>query len=164
MAKVINAGYTDTAIAENPKLTRGKLNFGADFRTKKEAAGEMVLVNITSPLDRCEEIFYNVTSVKNIYDKTDIHPSVQAPSSRGVNLYTKLNDVYAITDSVDASFLEHHPVGVSITVRTSSSEYITAEIIQTAVARAVSCLYDTGSESTTRLNALLRGSIKPSDL
>lgn len=164
MSKITNVGYTDSPIAGNPVLVRGKLNFGADFRVQKEGAGEMTLTNITSPLDRKEVIMYNVTDIKNIYDKTDIHPSVQAPNARGINLYTKVSDIYAITDSTDANFLQHLPVSASITIRIGNSEYMTAEVAQAVVARCVSTLYETDSVSTTRLNSLLRGAIKPSDL
>lgn len=164
MSKLINAGYTDTPITGDPVLVRGKLNFGADFRVQRENAGEMILTNITSPLDRKENILYNVTDVKNIYDKTDIHPSVQAPSTKGINLYAKVSDVYAVTDSTDADFLQHLPVSVSITIRVPSLEYITADVVQSVMARCVSTLYETDSETTVRLNSLLRGAIKPSDL
>lgn len=162
--KTLNPGYTDTAIAENPVLTRGKLNFEADFRIKKEAAGELVLTNITSPLDRPEEILLNVTDIKNVYEKTSVDPSAYSPSRRGINLYSKLTNHYSLTDSEDADFLNVLPISVSITVRTPASEYVTPTVIQTVVARAVSTLYDTGSESTTRLGSILRGALKPADL
>lgn len=164
MAKVINAGYTDSPITGNPVLVRGKLNFGKDFRVQREGAGEMVLTNITSPLDRRENIMYNVTDVKNIYAKTDIHPSVQAPSTRGINLYTRLTDTYAVTDDTDADFLQHLPVSVSITIQSIASQYISADVIEQSLARCVSTLYETDSQTTSRLNSLLRGAIKPSDL
>lgn len=164
MSKIISPGYTDTAIVGDPVLVRGKLNFGADFRVQSDSKGEMILTNITSPLDRGETIQQSYSNISNIYEKTGIDPSVYAPSKRGVNIYTKLSDTYAVTDSVDADFLQHLPVSVSIVVRTASSEYLTAADVQTVVARAVSCLYDTDDESTTRLNAILRGSLRPSDL
>lgn len=162
--KQISVGYTDTPISGTPTLARGKLNFGADFRVKDEGAGKLILTNITSPLDRNEEIMYSTTSVANIYDKTSIDPSVYAPSRKGVNLYSKITDIYEVTDSTDADFLIQLPVSVSITIRTANSPYIDANAVQAVVARAVSTLYDTDSESITRLNALLRGSLKPSDL
>jgi hypothetical protein len=164
MAKIINAGYTDTAYSGTPVLTRGKLNFAADFRIAKDSPDTLTLINLTSPFDRIEENMLKFTNVPNIYDKTAIDPSVYAPSRRGVNLYTKLTNVYQVTDDADAMFVQHLPVTVSITIRAPQSPYIDSTTIQTVLARAVSTFYDTGSETTTRLNAALRGSLKPSDL
>lgn len=163
MSKIISAGYTDTTTTAT-QLDRGPLNFGADFRVKAEGPGTLTLVNITSPFDRTEEIMMNVTNIANIYDKTSIDPSVYASNKRGVNLYSKVTDIYQITDDTDPSFVVQSPLSVSITIRAQQSEYITATHVQTAIARAVSTFYDTGSEALTRLNAALRGSLKPSDL
>lgn len=163
MSKVISPGYTDTATTAT-QLDRGALNFGANFRVKTDKAGDMSLVNITSPFDRTEEIQYSVSNIANIYDKTAIDPSVHAPNKRGVNVYLRLQDVYQVSDDTDPSFLQHLPVSVSIVIRAPQSEFITASHVQTVLARAVSGLYDTGSEEVTRLNAILRGSLKPSDL
>lgn len=163
MAKVINAGYSDTATTATT-LARGPLNFGADFRLKVDKSGEMTLVNITSPFDRPEEILMNVSNIANIYDKTSIDPSVHAPNRRGVNLYTKITDIYKVTDDTDPSFEQHLPLSVSIVIRAPQSEYISAAHVQTVLARCVSALYDTGASTTTRLNGILRGALKPSDL
>jgi hypothetical protein len=164
MAKIISPGYTDTSIPENPVLTRGKLNYNKDFRPAKDGNGSLTLVNITSPMDRPEEILMNFSQIKNIYDKTSIDPSVYAPSTKGVNLYLKLQDTYQVTDDTDPSFVQHLPITASITLRVPQSEFITATNVQTVLARAVSGLYDTGSVAVDRLNAALRGSLKPSDL
>lgn len=164
MAKVISTGYTDTAIAENPVLTRGKLNFTSDFRLGTTKSDQLTLVNLTSPNDRVEKALITVSDIKDVYQNTDIDPSVYAPSRRGINLYVQLKDTYSVTDSVDADFEQHLPISASITVRVPASQYLTAEHVQTAVARAVSLLYDQGSVTTTRLNSLLKGSLKPSEL
>lgn len=164
MAKIVSKGFTDTAIPENPVLVRGKLNFAKDFRVKSENGKTLILTNLTSPLDRNEEIMYSVSSIQNIYDKTDIDPSVYAPSKRGISLYAKISETYQVSDDTDAEFVQNLPIKASISISVPASQYITATEVQTIVARLVSTLYETGSESTDRLNALLRGSLKPSDL
>lgn len=163
MSKIKSPGYTDTATTAT-QLDRGPLNFGADFRVSRDSGNALTLVNITSPFDRTEEIMMNFSQVANIYEKTSIDPSVYAPNKRGVTLYSKLSDTYQITDSTDASFVQHLPVSASLTIRSIQSEYITAEDVCTVIARLVSTFFDTGSETYIRLNAALRGSLKPSDL
>lgn len=164
MAKVISLGFADTSITEVPKLMRGKLNFAADWRPTKDTGAELHLVNLTGPSrDRQEEIMLQCTPVADIYSKTSISPDTYGPSKKGVNVYSRISDVVEVTEA-GTTFLERHPISVSIVIRCSQSEYISADLVQTMVARAVSTLYDTGSETTTRLNAILRGSLKPSGI
>lgn len=164
MSIIINKGYTDTFYEGTPTLTRGKLNFARDFRVKKDSGGELLLANLTSPLDRGEQIMLTHNTIKNVYDKTDIDPSVYAPSRRGVALYAKIQDTFEVTDSSDAEFCQHLPLKASLSITVPASAHITAADIEVLVGRLVSTLYDTGSVTTERLNALLRGSLKPSDL
>lgn len=163
MSKVINRGYTDTATTAT-QLDRRGLNFGADFRVQKDNGPQLELVNITGPLDRSETIYYNVTPIANVYDKSGIDASAFAPNKRGVNIYVRLADIYQVTDSTDAAFLQQLPLSASLTIRIPQSEFITTGDVETLVAGLVSALYETGSETQTRLSSILRGSLKPSDL
>jgi hypothetical protein len=164
MGKIISTGYTDTAYTGTPVLTRGKLNFTSDFRVGQTKADQIVLVNLTSPNDRIEKATIAFSNIKDIYQNTEIDPSVYAPSRRGINLYVQLKDTYSVTDDVDADFEQHLPISVSMTIRVPASQFLTAEHVQTVLARAVSLLYDQNSIAVTRLNSLLKGSLTPTEL
>lgn len=167
MAKVKSTGYTDTAISGVSSLTfpRGLLNFGADFRVKSEQSGkEVVLTNITSPSDRPEKIRTAYNEVANVYSGSGVEPSVYAPTKRGVNVLCQVTEVISVTDDTDADYRVDLPVSAHLVIKVPASEYISAADVQTLVGRLLSGLFDTGVATTSRLEAILRGSLKPSDL
>lgn len=167
MSKSTSTGYTDTAIAGyTPQtLTMGAVNFGANFTVKSEIGGkELVITNLTCPVDRPEKFRYSFTDVANVYTGTGIEPSLAAPSKKGISLLVQLTEVLSVTESTDADFRIDLPVSYHLVVKVPSSEYITASVVQTGICRLLSGLYATGDDATTRIDALLRGSLKPSDI
>lgn len=162
-----STGYTDTPIEGVSALTlnRGLLNYAADFRQKSATPGkEIVLTNITSPMDRPENIRIAYSDVANIYSGTSIDPSLCAPTKRGVSLLCQLTEVQSVTDSADPEFRIDLPISAHLVIKVPASEYITAADVIAVVGRLLSGLFDTGSTSTARLNAMLRGSLVPADL
>jgi hypothetical protein len=167
MSKTVSVGYTDTAISGVPgpvNFIRGLVNFGADWRKKIATDSELIMTNLTSPVDRPEKFRLSFSEVANIYAGTDIDQAVYAPSKRGVSVLCQLTETYSVTDSTDASFRIDLPISAHIVIKIPASEYLTADMVQTVAGRLVSGLYDTGSTTTARLNAIIRGSLSPSDL
>lgn len=166
MATTINVGYTDTPIPGSPvlNLLRSSVNFGSDFRVKSEAANELTLINLTSPVDRPEKWRYSYSDIANIYNSTDIDPSVYAPSKRGVSVLVQLTETFSVTDSTDPSYRVDLPISAHIVLKLPANENLTSAMIQTVVARLASGLYETGLTTTSRLSALVRGSLTPADL
>lgn len=166
MAATVNVGYTDTPISGSPvlNLLRGSVNFGADFRVKQESANELILTNLTSPVDRPERWRYSYSDVANIYNGTDIDPSVYAPSKRGISVLCQLTETFSITDATDPSFRVDLPISAHIVLKLPANEQLTPAMVQTIVARLTSGLYETGLTTTSRLASLVRGSLTPADL
>jgi hypothetical protein len=167
MAKVINAGYTDTPVSGVSSLTfpRAILNIGTDYRVKSNNNGkEVVITNLTSPIDRPENIRLAYTDIANIYSGTGVDPSVSAPTKRGVSILSQVTDVLSVTDDTDADYRIDLPISAHLVIKVPSSEYITSAQVQTLVGRLLSSLFDTGSTSTSRLEAILRGSLVPTEL
>ena len=166
MAKVVNVGYTDTPIdgVTSLELDRGLLNFGADWRVKTDSPGEVIISNLTSPVDRPERIRVSQSDVSNIYTGTDIDPSVYAPSRRGTSVLCQITETFSVTDTVYADYRIDLPVSAHLVIKVPNNENLTAAMVQTTIGRLISGIYDTGSETTVRLAAILRGSLKPSDL
>lgn len=167
MAKVVSTGYTDTAIAGNPvlNLLRGSLNFLTDFRVKTDVAGkEIVLTNLTSPVDRPEKIRIAYSEIANCYTGSGIDPSVAAPTKGGVSVLAQLTEVISVSDDTDPNYRIDLPVSYHLVIKVPRSEYITPNLVQTGLARLLSVVYETGVTTTTRISGLLRGSLKPADV
>lgn len=163
MTKNISWGYTDTPVegVSNLALKRPVLNFGENFRVKADKAGEVVISNLTSPLDRPEQFRFATSDIRDIYSSTDIDPSVYAPSKRGVSLLAQMTETLSVTDSTDADFRIDLPVSAHLVIKVPASEHIDAKIVEDAVARLISSLYETGSDKLTRIDSMLRGSLTP---
>jgi hypothetical protein len=167
VAKTISVGYTDTPISGVSSLTfpRGILNFTKDFRIKSNNAGkEIVLTNITSPIDRPENIRIAFTDIANIYAGTGVDPSILAPTKRGVSILAQHTDVLSVTDTVDADYRVDLPISAHIVIKVPSSEHVSAAVVQTLVGRLLSSLFDEGVATTSRLESILRGSLAPTGL
>jgi len=166
MTKTVTTGYTDTAIEGVSSLTfpRGLVNIDKDFRVKSNNGKEVVLTNVTSPIDRPENIRLAYTEVANIYSGTGIEPSVAAPSKKGVSVLAQVTDVLSVADSADADYRIDLPLSAHLVIKVPASEYVTSAQVQTLIGRLLSGLFDTGSTSGTRLEAILRGSLVPSEL
>lgn len=166
MSKQINFGYTDTPIngVESLSFSRGLVNFGADFKVRLDKKDELILTNITSPIDRPEKFRIAWSLLDNVYNGSGISLANQAPSLRGVNLLMQLTEVASITDDTDPAYRVDVPISVHCVLRVPAVEELTEEHIQTALGRLVSGFYETGAVSVDRIKALVRGSLEPSDI
>lgn len=167
MAKIKSNGYTDTPISGVSSLDfpRGLLNFQKDFKVKSNSPGkEVVLTNITSPIDRPEKIRIAFSDIANVYSGTGIEASVLAPTKRGVSILAQVTDIISITDDGDADYRIDLPVSYHLVIKVPASEYLTAADVKTGIGRLLSSLFDTGVTTTSRLEAILRGSLVPSEV
>lgn len=166
MAKVVNMGYTDTPVGGVPSLTfpRAVLNFAADFRVKSNQPNEVVLANITSPIDRTEQIRVAFNNITNVYTGTSIEPSLAAPTKRGISVLCQVTDIISVTDDTDPDYRIDLPVSYHLVIKIPANENLTTTMIQQGLGRMISGIFDTGSATLTRLEALIRGSLTPTDL
>lgn len=167
MTKVINSGYVDTPVSGVSSLTfpRAVLNIGTDYRVKSNNNGkEVVITNITSPIDRPENIRLAYTDIANVYSGTGVEPSVTAPTKRGVSVLSQVTDVLSVTDDTDPDYRIDLPVSAHLVIKVPASEFVSAAVVQTLVGRLLSSLFDTGVTTTSRLEAILRGSLIPTEL
>lgn len=165
MSKTLSVNYTDTPINGVSSLVfnRGLLNFAKDFKVKSEEPGEILLTNLTSPVVYPEKIRISVSDVANVYNGSSVEPSLFAPTKKGTSLLVQVTEIFKVTDSVTSQEVAL-PVSVHFVVKVPNHELVTPTIVEDLIGRALSCLYDTGVSTTTRLTALLRGSLKPSDI
>lgn len=163
MAKQLNKGYVTTNETALVTAAVG-FDFDSNFRVKSEVADEVKIVNTTSPIDRPEQIRFAYQEIKDVYSNTSIDSSVYAASKKGVQILAQISDVYSLTDSEDASYRVDLPVSAHIVIRVPACEYISSADILGLVNRLNGALYDQKAVNATRLQALLRGSLKPTDI
>lgn len=167
MSKTVSTGYTDTPVDGVSELTfpRAVLNFGTDFRVKANTPGkEVILTNITSPTDQPELIKLCYSEIADIYRGSKVEPTIFTPTKKGVSILAQVNDVISVTDTTDADYRVDLPVQCHLVIKVPMSAEITANVVQTCIGRLLSSLFDTGVETTSRLEAILRGVLVPSDL
>lgn len=167
MSTTKTTGCTDTAISgvSSLNLPRGLVNFGADFRVKSDSPGkEVVITNLTAPLDSPETFRLGYTDIKNIYSGTSIDPNLMSPSKEGISVLVELKDVISVTDSAAPDFRIQLPMSYHLVIKVPKSNYINSSDILTGVGRLASGLFDTGATLATRLDSILRGSLTPTDL
>lgn len=124
----------------------------------------MILTNITTPRDKPEKVRLAYSVVPDVYTNSGIAASAQAASLRGTSVLVQLTEVATISDATDPSYEVQVPISVHMVIKVPAIEQITEDHILTAIGRLVSCLYDTGSLTSSRLKKLLRGALKPTDI
>lgn len=160
MAKTLNKGYVDT-VSTTKNVAIPTLSWAVDYKTKVDTPDEVVLTNVTSPLDRPETIRFGYTEVKDVYKNTSIDASVYAPTKRGVQLLAQINDVYSVTDSVDAEYRVDLPVQAHMVIKVPASEVITADVVKELVLRSVASFFNTADVTSEKIAAMIRGSLRP---
>lgn len=157
---------TDTAVpgVSTLTLTRGIPNFGADWREKMDSPEESIITNLNAPVAYPEKFRTAVSEISDIYKNTGIANTLMAPTRKGRNILSQLTEVWTVTDSVDTTYLVALPVSCHIVLKVPDHPAITASDIITLIGRAVSGLYETGDATGSRLQALMRGALKPTDM
>lgn len=164
--KSVLLNRTDTAISgvTSLELARGLVNFGADWRTRSDEPNEVLITNLTSPIDRPEKFRFAMNDIKDIYRNAAIDPTLYAPSRRGASVLCQLVDTWTIVDSAAPSYEVALPVEGHIVLKIPANELINADMVITFLGRLVSGLFATGSVTSDRLKAMLRGSLLPPDM
>lgn len=167
MAKSVDYGYTDTAIdgvTPPVNFVRGLPNFGVDWAEIPNGKGEFLIKNLTSPRDQEERIRIAYSEVANIYNGSGISSAFQSPSTKGGNILIQLNEVWSETDDTDLTYRVDVPFQAHLVIKFANASFVTAEAVEEALSRLISAVYESGAVTTARLNALLRGSLKPGDM
>lgn len=160
-------GYQDTTTTKL-QVPVPTLSYAKDFSVKSETPTEVVLTNTTSPLDQPETLRFAIQNISNIYSGTGIDPAMASVTKRGVSLVVQLNDILRITPDADAAdccctAVTDLPISTHIVIRTPLNSNISADTILSVVERNIAALFD-GKVASDRLNAMLRGALKPSSM
>lgn len=161
MSYSINTGYTDT-ISATKSLAIPDLDYSVDFAVTSESPKEVILSNITSPMDRTETLRFAITDVKDVYTGTSVDSSFMAPSHKGVALVCQLNDIWRYVDSTDLSLAQIDlPIEAHFVIKVPKTSYVTADQFASVIKRMISLGFGTGSVASTRLFNMLKGALDP---
>lgn len=167
MAKVLSTNYVDTAIsgAKTVSLELPVLNYGKDFRVKKDEPEEAIITNLTSPINQPERLRIAHSDVADVYRNSGIDPTLYYPSRRGTQILVQLTDVFKVTDTEDASYEAHLPISAHLVIKVPNNELMTPEVITAEIERLVAGLYETtGDVTESRIKSVLRGALLPASL
>lgn len=165
MAKVVTLNHLDTGVegVSSLSLDKGIINWGADFRVKMQDSASIVLTNMTSPIDKPETFRLSVSPIKDTYKGSVIDPGMYGPYRKGVALLCDLKSVFTVTDDVLGTSYDE-AVRVYTVIQVSNNPLITPDMIEDQIGRSLAGIYESGSATTGRIAALLRGSLRPIDL
>lgn len=165
MSKSVDLNHVDTGVEGVTALTlsKGIINWGEDFRVKSQDKTSVVLTNLTSPLDKPETFRVAVSDVTDIYKGMGIDPAQYGPTRKGKSLLCGLNSIYTVTDSVTGASYDV-PLKCHVVITAPNDAVITLAMLEAHLGRMLAGIYESGSATTGRLGALLRGSLLPSDL
>lgn len=166
MATTGSFGYTDS-ITTQKQLSIPDLDWDTDFAIVKDSANELILTNITSPVDQPETFRFGYQTVANIYAGTGIDPSFMSVSKRGVSLVSQVNDIYRIQctdENACVPVVIDLPYEAHLVVKVPISQYVTADLAMQIGKRAFAGIFDTGGVTSARLGAMMRQALKPSGL
>lgn len=166
MAYQLSYGYTDTAISgvTTLSLPRGLVNFAADYAVRTNEPDNVIATNLTATQGLPEKFRWSYSEVADVYRGTSVEPALRTQMKKGTQVLCQLTENWIVTDSEDKTYMSVLPVSAHIVLKVPNSTVISAENIQALIGRLISGLYDTGSTNTSRLTAMLRGSLVPSDL
>lgn len=167
----IAAGDTATMpVTPSRSITAAPINYRADWRVISEKAGEVVMTDILRDLALPETIRIASAEIADIFKGSPIEAPVVLGGTgsaikKGISILIQLNGISTITNGTSQDgypFQAHLVLKIPLGGR---QETITAANIDSIVGRLLGHLYSTGEGSTTnRLEALLRGSLVPTDL
>lgn len=161
MAYSLNKGYTDS-ITTPKTVSIPDLKYSTDFKVSTDVPGEVIMTNVTSPLDRNETIRFALTNVKDIYSNTGVDPSCMAASHQGISLVAQVSDVWRYADAaVPTAAVVDLPISAHLVIKAPKSSFLAADDYLAIAQRAFALLFATGSVTSGRLMSLLKGALDP---
>lgn len=156
-------GTVDTNISgvTPPSLTLPVINFPIDYRVKVDNSKEVVITNITTPLDQPESIRFGYSEISDIYKNAGLNTDQIIGSKNGLSVLAQLNTTLKVTDDTSATVLGYLPISAHIVLKVPKSGYITDDVLKSVISRLVGTCYNEGKFN---LMTLTRGAITPKGL
>lgn len=153
--------YTDAA--NTKQISIPDIDY-SEFARVSAKSGEAVMTNTTSPVDRPETVRAALQNIANIYAGTSIEPAYYSVSKAGRSLLLQVNDILTYTDDTDVSLRQDYPISAHMVVRFPTNVNVDATVILTVVERLIATAFATTKTDSSRLEALIRGSLEPTNI
>lgn len=160
----INYGYTTPTTTVSQTIT--DLGYGS-FALVSNTGDQVVVNNTTSPIDRVEQLKYNIYPIPNIYKGTGINVTSQSPDRTGYRIVANIHETWAPvkeTTDVDPAPGYLLPVACQISFSYPNNSLIQGSDIEALLLRTLRTLFDDTKTDATRLNHLMRGALVPSGI
>lgn len=169
MAKVVSAGYTDTAVGGCASLTTTVkvINWGADYRLLSINPNEVVVRNVTAPKDQPESFRFTMREVANIYNLpnsgVNVDLDAQSRVKTGKQLLVEHRYVIKITDDTDVNYIRYIPRRTGLSVLISDDSNISDNTLLGEIQRLLAGIFEqgggtvAGTTDSTGVAALARG-------
>lgn len=157
-------GMTNTATSPatgTRALAASPINYAADWRIVSESPGEVVLTNLLADIGTPEKVRIAVSDIADIFKGSGITPPTinQVSGAQGVSIL--LQETVTIQGG-DGTL---YPATAHIVLKLPKTALMVGADVESLVERLLGHMYETGSASlTTRIEALMRGSIVPIDV
>lgn len=151
----------DDTVDTGKTLTIPDLDYAHDYVKVQDTAEEAKLANVTSSaLGAVETIRFAKSDVKNVYANTTIGASNQMPAKNGIRTLVEVNTTVSATNTVSGE--EYMiPVRAWTCVQIPSASFISSDVLQYVVGRAIGAMFDTSSVTIDRIENVARGSLLP---
>lgn len=166
MAMQSSLGYTDS-ISTAKTLSVPDLDYAKDFAVTRDTPDEVIITNTTSPIDQPETFRFGYNQIADVYKNTGIDPSVAAVSKRGASIVVQLNDILRVSCNSETTCNPVQfdlPISTHVVIKVPVNQYINADLVKQLVLRNVAALFNTGSVTADRIDALLRHALQPTGM
>jgi hypothetical protein len=166
MATSVIRNYTDTTTGVTTHgITIPSVNPGVDFRLAEQKGNTVIITNTTSPIGYPETVKFSSETINDLYSGTTVDKALYAASRKGRGVMVSLHDVYKVVSDSDDSFELALPFQASLAFKFLQNSLVTETMIVEVISRLVAFLYEKDSATmNSRIQALIRGSLKPNDL
>jgi len=164
MAKSLTSFASDTAVAGVSSLTMpvDVLNFGTDWRVIKDEPNEVIITNLTTPLDKPSIYRFTWRKVNDAYKQAGIATPANPPTYTQVMI--QYSEIKTEVDSVDATYEKDMVFEAHTVIKVPNNTLVTAQVVLELLQRLSAGYYSTGVVDSGRLQAILRGSLVPSEI
>lgn len=157
----LDLGFTPAASASYPEMDKFD---AASYSVKERNNGQIVLINVTSPLDRVQTLRIQSREIPDVYKGAGISPTATSPNRSGRNVATVFSYVLKVEEA--NGLIRHLPMKASLSITIPNDAAVTAAHIGTLLEGAFTSWSDpadwSGSDNTfARALALCKGALEP---
>lgn len=148
--------YTNTTVRANQTTQEYELGLTTNYAVVKDEPNEVVLDNLTAPLDQQELVSFRFRKVGTV--NSDLNIQNPAPIKGGVQYAAQIEEIVRETRG-DGTYVDR-PLVMYLTIRHPLSGAITDSVLQETFERLLSSIRRE-SDNTYRFNDLERGALRP---